>query len=145
MPLPPYIRHADDAHDAERYQTVYAKRAGAVAAPTAGLHFTAELLEALRGRGAHCVFVTLHVGAGTFQPVTVEDLSQHRMHSERYAIPEATAHAIATTRACGRRPTRSPRGTGRRSIFSRASFKDKREFASERPTTPGICLGDGKD
>jgi S-adenosylmethionine:tRNA ribosyltransferase-isomerase len=102
VPLPPYIRHADDAHDAERYQTVYAKRAGAVAAPTAGLHFTAELLEALRGRGAHCVFVTLHVGAGTFQPVRSERIAGHRMHAERYEIPPATAAAVNAARAAGR-------------------------------------------
>jgi S-adenosylmethionine:tRNA ribosyltransferase-isomerase len=102
VPLPPYIAHADDAHDADRYQTVYAARPGAVAAPTAGLHFTPHLLAALRERGAHCVFVTLHVGAGTFQPVRVERIAEHRMHAERYEIPAATAAAIGAARAAGR-------------------------------------------
>jgi S-adenosylmethionine:tRNA ribosyltransferase-isomerase len=102
VPLPPYIAHGDTALDAERYQTIYASRAGAVAAPTAGLHFTAELMSALRSRGAHCVFVTLHVGAGTFQPVRSERIAEHRMHAERYEIPTATAEAVATARAAGR-------------------------------------------
>jgi S-adenosylmethionine:tRNA ribosyltransferase-isomerase len=102
VPLPPYITHGDSAQDAERYQTVYASRAGAVAAPTAGLHFTAELMSALRSRGAQCVFVTLHVGAGTFQPVRTERIADHRMHAERYEIPPATAEAINAARAAGR-------------------------------------------
>jgi S-adenosylmethionine:tRNA ribosyltransferase-isomerase len=102
VPLPPYITHDDGAQDAERYQTVYARRAGAVAAPTAGLHFTAELMSALRGRGAHCVFVTLHVGAGTFQPVRAERIARHRMHAERYEIPAETAEAVNAARAAGR-------------------------------------------
>jgi S-adenosylmethionine:tRNA ribosyltransferase-isomerase len=98
VPLPPYIVHRGDEHDAERYQTIYASEPGAVAAPTAGLHFDAPLLDALRARGVECAFVTLHVGAGTFQPVASEDLSKHRMHSEWYRIPEATAAAIARAR-----------------------------------------------
>ena len=102
VPLPPYITHGDDAQDAERYQTVYAQRAGAVAAPTAGLHFTPELMSALRSRGAHCVFVTLHVGAGTFQPVRTERIAEHRMHAERFEVPPATAEAINAARAAGR-------------------------------------------
>ena len=105
VPLPPYITHGDSAQDAERYQTVYARNAGAVAAPTAGLHFTAELMAALRGRGAQCVFVTLHVGAGTFQPVRAERIAEHRMHAERYEIPESTAEAVNAARAAGRRVT----------------------------------------
>jgi S-adenosylmethionine:tRNA ribosyltransferase-isomerase len=102
VPLPPYIAHADTAQDAERYQTVYARRPGAVAAPTAGLHFTPELLQALRARGVECVFVTLHVGAGTFQPVRVDRIAEHRMHAERYEIPPESAAAVNAARAAGR-------------------------------------------
>jgi S-adenosylmethionine:tRNA ribosyltransferase-isomerase len=103
VPLPPYITRPGNADDATRYQTVYARAPGAVAAPTAGLHFDEPALAALAAKGVASAYVTLHVGAGTFQPVTAEDLSQHRMHSERYAIPEATTEAIATTRARGGR------------------------------------------
>jgi S-adenosylmethionine:tRNA ribosyltransferase-isomerase len=103
VPLPPYIARPGDADDAMRYQTVYARAPGAVAAPTAGLHFDAATLAALAAAGVASAYVTLHVGAGTFQPVTTDDLSQHRMHSERYAIPEATVAAIAATRARGGR------------------------------------------
>ena len=94
VPLPPYITHAPDADDERRYQTVYARRPGAVAAPTAGLHFDEPLLAALARRGIEFAYVTLHVGAGTFQPVRVKNLDQHRMHGERYEIPTATATAI---------------------------------------------------
>jgi S-adenosylmethionine:tRNA ribosyltransferase-isomerase len=103
VPLPPYIRHPGDAADAERYQTVYARHPGAVAAPTAGLHFDAPLLDGLRDAGVDVAFVTLHVGAGTFQPVKVDDLAQHRMHTERYEIPQAAASAVAAVRARGGR------------------------------------------
>ena len=103
VPLPPYITHAAAAEDEERYQTVYAREPGAVAAPTAGLHFDAQLMDAVRARGAQIAYVTLHVGAGTFQPVRVSDLSQHRMHSEWYHVPEATVAAITQARAQGRR------------------------------------------
>jgi len=102
IPLPPYITQRADS-DAERYQTVYAKHAGAVAAPTAGFHFDAATLEALAVRGVEKAFVTLHVGAGTFQPVATEDLSQHRMHTERFDIPASTASAVARARARGGR------------------------------------------
>lgn len=103
LPLPPYItRDAGDA-DAERYQTVYGRAPGAVAAPTAGLHFTAALLEAIRARGVAIAPVTLHVGAGTFQPIRVAALESHRMHTERYTVPEATAEAIRATHARGGR------------------------------------------
>jgi S-adenosylmethionine:tRNA ribosyltransferase-isomerase len=105
VPLPPYIGHADDAIDAERYQTVYARADGAVAAPTAGLHFDEALLARLRSRGAQIVFVTLHVGAGTFQPVRVSNPREHRMHSEWYRIDAAAAQAINEARAQGRRVT----------------------------------------
>jgi len=103
VPLPPYIARPADADDVRRYQTVYARAPGAVAAPTAGLHFDEGMFAALAARGVGAAFVTLHVGAGTFQPVTSEDLAQHRMHSERYAIPDATARAIAATGARGGR------------------------------------------
>jgi len=94
VPLPPYIRHAPRGEDERRYQTVYARSAGAVAAPTAGLHFDEPLLAALAKRGVEFAWVTLHVGAGTFQPVRVKDLAKHRMHGERYEIPPETVAAI---------------------------------------------------
>ena len=103
LPLPPYIEHAPTADDEARYQTVYADEPGAVAAPTAGLHFDEAMLAALREQGIRTVQVTLHVGAGTFQPVRVETLAEHRMHSERYTIPQATVDAIDQTRARGGR------------------------------------------
>ncbi|HVL58652.1 MAG TPA: tRNA preQ1(34) S-adenosylmethionine ribosyltransferase-isomerase QueA [Burkholderiaceae bacterium] len=103
LPLPPYIRHEADAQDEDRYQTVYAREPGAVAAPTAGLHFDEALLQSVRDRGVAIAFVTLHVGAGTFQPVRDEDVSQHEMHFERYTIPESTAAAVAATRSRGGR------------------------------------------
>ncbi len=102
LPLPPYIDHAADEFDEERYQTVYAKAPGAVAAPTAGLHFDQGLLEQLRIRGVHCAFVTLHVGAGTFQPVRTENLDEHQMHSEWYTIPQATVDAVRSAQHAGR-------------------------------------------
>jgi S-adenosylmethionine:tRNA ribosyltransferase-isomerase len=98
VPLPPYIRHAPDAADAERYQTVYARQPGAVAAPTAGLHFDRAMLEAVAARGARIAHVTLHVGAGTFLPVRAEDIDAHRMHKEHYAVPRDTMDAIAGRR-----------------------------------------------
>jgi S-adenosylmethionine:tRNA ribosyltransferase-isomerase len=103
VPLPPYITHAPDAGDELRYQTVYAKTPGAVAAPTAGLHFDGALLDALRARGVSLAHLTLHVGAGTFQPVRVQDLAEHRMHGEWYSLPQATVDALRATRAAGGR------------------------------------------
>jgi S-adenosylmethionine:tRNA ribosyltransferase-isomerase len=103
LPLPPYIERAAGGADEERYQTVFARERGSVAAPTAGLHFDAPLLERLRNRGIGIAHVTLHVGAGTFQPVRAHDLSEHRMHRERYVVPQATAEAIAATRKRGGR------------------------------------------
>lgn len=103
VPLPPYIEHAADSEDAKRYQTVYAAQPGAVAAPTAGLHFTKDLLESLRARGVEMANLTLHVGAGTFQPVRVRQIAQHRIHSERYEIPFATAQAVNHAKADTRR------------------------------------------
>jgi S-adenosylmethionine:tRNA ribosyltransferase-isomerase len=103
VPLPPYITHADTAEDARRYQTVFAKNPGAVAAPTAALHFDEALLAALEAKGVQRASVTLHVGAGTFQPVKTEDIAQHRMHSEWYEVPQATQRAIAELRERGGR------------------------------------------
>ena len=103
VPLPPYIEHADSAEDERRYQTVFAARPGAVAAPTAALHFDEAVLAALAGRGVQRAAVTLHVGAGTFQPVRVERIAEHRMHSEWFEVPQATVDAIHATRARGGR------------------------------------------
>jgi S-adenosylmethionine:tRNA ribosyltransferase-isomerase len=104
MPLPPYIeRHGEQARDRERYQTVYAQAAGSVAAPTAGLHFTPELLEVIRARGVEICCVTLHVGAGTFLPVKAENVADHRMHAERFELGEATVSAVNAAKAAGRR------------------------------------------
>jgi S-adenosylmethionine:tRNA ribosyltransferase-isomerase len=102
VPLPPYIVHPDAPEDAERYQTVFADRPGAVAAPTASLHFDEAVLDALAERGVQTARVTLHVGAGTFQPVRSENLDEHRMHSEWFEVPESTVQAIAEARARGR-------------------------------------------
>jgi len=102
-PLPPYIAHAPESEDDTRYQTVYAREPGAVAAPTAGLHFDDELLTSIDAAGVRRVFVTLHVGAGTFAPVDAEDYTHHRMHSEWYRVPPSTAQAIAGARATGHR------------------------------------------
>lgn len=101
MPLPPYIKRADDASDAAEYQTVYARHDGSVAAPTAGLHFTDDMLQALTDKGVQLAYVTLHVGAGTFQPVKVEDTDEHVMHSEWASIDAETAARINTARAAG--------------------------------------------
>jgi len=103
MPLPPYLERPAEADDDTRYQTVYAREPGAVAAPTAGLHFDEAMLANLRAMGVSTAFVTLHVGAGTFQPVRVEAIAEHRMHSERYTIPAATVAAIQTAQAGGGR------------------------------------------
>ncbi|HSL68792.1 MAG TPA: tRNA preQ1(34) S-adenosylmethionine ribosyltransferase-isomerase QueA [Longimicrobiales bacterium] len=102
MPLPPYIDRAATASDAERYQTVYASTEGSVAAPTAGLHFTDELLTQLQHHGVQLVRILLHVGVGTFRPVEVDDPAQHVMHPEWYEVSEAAANALNTVRAAGR-------------------------------------------
>jgi S-adenosylmethionine:tRNA ribosyltransferase-isomerase len=103
VPLPPYVARPDREQDLARYQTVYAQAPGAVAAPTAGLHFTPELLAALRARGVELASVTLHVGAGTFQPVKCARVEDHVMHAERFELPQATAAAVAATRVRGGR------------------------------------------
>ncbi|MCE2866664.1 MAG: tRNA preQ1(34) S-adenosylmethionine ribosyltransferase-isomerase QueA [Oxalobacteraceae bacterium] len=102
LPLPPYIQHAADEVDAQRYQTVYAKHPGAVAAPTAGLHFDDAFLKRLQDKGVLLTWLTLHVGAGTFQPVRTENLAEHRMHSEWYRLPQETVDTIETARRAGR-------------------------------------------
>jgi len=103
VPLPPYIARADQAGDCERYQTVYARAPGAVAAPTAGLHFDAELLARLDALGVERAFVTLHVGAGTFQPLRVEDIAEHRMHAEVLQVSATTADRVNAAKDQGRR------------------------------------------
>jgi len=103
VPLPPYIARDDEGEDRERYQTVYARVPGAIAAPTAGLHFDAELLETLRQRGVRSAYVTLHVGAGTFQPVREDDIRNHVMHGEYVEVSDETCRAVAETHARGGR------------------------------------------
>ena len=103
VPLPPYITHADEADDEQRYQTVFAARPGAVAAPTAAMHFDEPMLQRLRAHDLAMARVTLHVGAGTFQPVRNENLAEHRMHSEWFEVPQATVDAVAAARERGGR------------------------------------------
>lgn len=103
MPLPPYIDRPDETSDQERYQTVYNKVPGAVAAPTAGLHFDQQLLEQLKQKGVNFAFVTLHVGAGTFQPVRVEKIEDHKMHAEYVEVPQQVCEAILATKQAGKR------------------------------------------
>lgn len=103
MPLPPYIDRPDEESDKERYQTVYNQKPGAVAAPTAGLHFDEGILKQLKDKGVNSEFVTLHVGAGTFQPVRVDNILEHKMHSEYAEVPESVISAIAQTKAAGKR------------------------------------------
>ena len=134
VPLPPYIGRGADPADAARYQTVYARAPGAVAAPTAGLHFDETILTELAARGIDRAFVTLHVGAGTFTPVQHEDLTRHRMHAEWYTLPESTVAALAGN-ARRRRPGRCRghhvaararvRGAGRREACARARPKPR--------------------
>ncbi|WP_043529589.1 tRNA preQ1(34) S-adenosylmethionine ribosyltransferase-isomerase QueA [Litchfieldella xinjiangensis] len=103
MPLPPYITRDDELTDRERYQTVYARREGAVAAPTAGLHFDQPLLDALAAKGVEHAYVTLHVGAGTFQPVRADDIREHTMHSEWLEVDEGVCEQVRAAKAAGRR------------------------------------------
>ena len=103
LPLPPYIERAANTYDETRYQTVFAREPGAVAAPTAGLHFDEELLDRLEQKGIRTAYLTLHVGAGTFQPVRSENLSEHKMHTEWYTIPQETVDAVRATKAAGRK------------------------------------------
>jgi len=143
VPLPPYIEHAADSTDARRYQTVYAARPGAVAAPTAGLHFTEELRNRLRDGGVEFAHLTLHVGAGTFQPVRTERIDEHRMHSEHYEISESTAQAINAARAEGRRVV-AVGTTTLRAMESSACSPNAEVRAGARDTSlfikPGYCF-----
>jgi S-adenosylmethionine:tRNA ribosyltransferase-isomerase len=127
VPLPPYITHTPDASDESRYQTVYANEPGAVAAPTAGLHFDEATLAKLRSAGVAFAHVTLHVGAGTFQPVRGDDVSAHVMHSEWYSIPEATVAAIARARA----------GNGRVIAVGTTTLRGLEARAAEGPLRSG--------
>ncbi|WP_456381804.1 tRNA preQ1(34) S-adenosylmethionine ribosyltransferase-isomerase QueA, partial [Persephonella sp.] len=102
IPLPPYMEREDEEEDKNHYQTVFARKEGAVASPTAGLHFTQELLEKIKNMGVNVEFVTLHVGLGTFRPVTVEDFTKHRMHEEYYQIPDRTLEVIKQTKERGK-------------------------------------------
>ncbi|MFP5405383.1 MAG: tRNA preQ1(34) S-adenosylmethionine ribosyltransferase-isomerase QueA [Gammaproteobacteria bacterium] len=140
VPLPPYIVHPPDKEDERRYQTVYARAAGSVAAPTAGLHFDEALLAALKAKGVEFAYVTLHVGAGTFQPVRVEDLSRHRMHAERYEVSSDTAEAVERTRREGGRVI-AVGTTSVRTLESVAAAHDGRVVAGSGETrlfvTPG--------
>lgn len=105
LPLPPYISHKADGHDEERYQTVFAREPGAVAAPTAGLHFDDAMMDRLQAAGIAIAYVTLHVGAGTFQPVRVDNIHEHKMHSELYSVSQATVDAIQHAQAKGGKVT----------------------------------------
>ena len=140
VPLPPYIEHAADRTDALSYQTVYAAQPGAVAAPTAGLHFTESLLSRLTARGIESVRVTLHVGAGTFQPVRVERLAEHRMHSERYEITQTAAQTINSARASGRRVV-AVGTTSLRALESAADESDAQVRSCARETALFITPG----
>jgi S-adenosylmethionine:tRNA ribosyltransferase-isomerase len=130
IPLPPYITRADDALDAARYQTVYGRNAGAVAAPTAGLHFDEALMQAIIARGAAIEFVTLHVGAGTFQPVRVQRIEDHTMHRERFEVPDAVVAAIARTQSAGGRVI-AIGTTSVRALESAAADGEPRAMAGE--------------
>lgn len=131
VPLPPYIRRADEELDRDRYQTVYAKTSGAVAAPTAGLHFTPQLFERLRGMGVEIASLTLHVGIGTFTPVRVDNLSEHRMHREVYHLPAETADAVKRAKSEGRRVIAV--GTTTTRTLEAAADREK-----------GLCAGSGE-
>lgn len=124
MPLPPYIERDNNSEDKDRYQTVYAKNEGSVAAPTAGLHFTPELLEKAKAKGVKLAYVTLHVGIGTFRPVKVENIEEHHMHFEEYFIDEETAKVINETVKAGGRIV-SVGTTSTRTVESAAEFDEE--------------------
>ena len=130
VPLPPYIDHADSAEDESRYQTIFAKQPGAAAAPTAALHFDDAVMQGLHARGVATAHVTLHVGAGTFQPVKTEDIGAHRMHSEWYAIPPATLDALA---ACRERK-------GRVVAVGTTTVRTLESWAQTGQTTADTCI-----
>jgi S-adenosylmethionine:tRNA ribosyltransferase-isomerase len=134
MPLPPYIRRPDASDDKERYQTVFARERGSVAAPTAGLHFTPEILTALADKGVETAQVTLHVGLGTFAPLRVEEVAAIRLHRERYSISEAAAEAVNRARREGRRVI-AVGTTTVRTLEAAASISNSGEIAAHSGTT----------
>jgi S-adenosylmethionine:tRNA ribosyltransferase-isomerase len=138
MPLPPYIQREDDDSDKDRYQTVYSRNVGAVAAPTAGLHFDQTMLDSLQQRGIKTAYVTLHVGAGTFQPMRVEDVSEHIMHAEMVSVSEAVCQQIKHTREIGGRVI-AVGTTVVRSLESAAAAGELRPFQGDTQLfiTPG--------
>ena len=139
LPLPPYISHAALDEDDERYQTVYAKHTGAVAAPTAGLHFDQAMLSTLKANGVNIAFVTLHVGAGTFQPVRVDNIAEHKMHSEIYHISVETADLITLTKAAGHQVI-AVGTTSLRTLESAALVND----ISQNSINPSALAGSGE-
>jgi S-adenosylmethionine:tRNA ribosyltransferase-isomerase len=141
LPLPPYITHAAGAEDETRYQTVFAREPGAVAAPTAGLHFGETMLQALRDKKVNIAYVTLHVGAGTFKPVRAENIEEHVMHSERYTIPQATVDAIKQAKIKGGRII-AVGTTSLRALESAAASGELTSGTSETCIfiTPGYCF-----
>ena len=141
LPLPPYIAHAAEGADEERYQTVFARERGAVAAPTAGLHFDEAMLQTLRDQDTNIAYITLHVGAGTFQPVRAEQIKDHSMHSERYSVPQATVDAIRQARANGGRVV-SVGTTSLRALESAAAGGKLQAGSGETDIfiTPGYCF-----
>ena len=143
VPLPPYIDHVPEAADEARYQTVYARAAGAVAAPTAGLHFDAPLLARLRARGVAVASVTLHVGAGTFQPVRESDLAAHEMHSEWYTIAESTVATVAAARERGGRVV-AVGTTTLRALESAAAAGNGAQFANAADGAAFLRAGAGE-
>jgi S-adenosylmethionine:tRNA ribosyltransferase-isomerase len=148
IPLPPYIARPDELEDRERYQTIFARRPGAVAAPTAGLHFTPEVLERLRSRGTEVCALTLYVGPGTFQPVRTDEVERHQMQPEAYEIPEATAAAIAQARDAGR-PVLAVGTTVVRTLESAARAGERDALGRLRipsgPGEAGVYLYPGAD
>ena len=143
--LPPYIKRADEPMDRERYQTVYARQGSAVAAPTAGLHFTPEILERVKDRGIEIAEITLDVGLGTFEPVRTERLEDHKIHSETYEIPESTADALnralqrsapfsrLAPRSCARWKTPPKKAWGRASQLQQGRPRQRYFFIRESP------------
>jgi len=138
LPLPPYIRRSDQPADAERYQTIYARQTGSAAAPTAGLHFTTQIIDTLKSKGIDIQFITLHVGLGTFMPVRTQNIKEHRMHEEQYVISNATAMAVNQAKAA-KRPVIAVGTTSLRSLES--SWKDGQLQAGEGSTDIFIYPG----
>lgn len=143
IPLPPYIARADESDDRERYQTVYAQDRGSVAAPTAGLHFTPEILSRIRQRGIEVAEVTLHVGLGTFQPVRVENIEEHKLHGEWYSIAEPAAAALNRARSEGRRVVAVGTTSVRTLEFAAREFAAQ-EFAAQAAGDGPIQAGSGE-